>query len=67
MSGAPASPLVSSPGDSRTASPRARRRASRERSPPPLATTAGPPEQPILPHQLATNFENLSVADVSNA
>ncbi|CAB3231005.1 unnamed protein product [Arctia plantaginis] len=63
-SGAPTSPLVSSPGDSRTASPRARRRASRERSPPPHATTVGPPEQPILPHQLAANFENLSVADI---
>ncbi|KAJ8726390.1 hypothetical protein PYW07_001088 [Mythimna separata] len=56
--GAPTSPLVSSPGDSRAASPRSRRRPSRERSPPP-----GPPEPP-LPHQLAVNFEGLSVAEM---
>ncbi|XP_072936690.1 uncharacterized protein [Epargyreus clarus] len=50
------SPLVSSPGDSRAASPRARRRVSRERSPPPAA-------DPPLPH-LAANFENLTVAEI---
>ncbi|XP_026727325.1 actin cytoskeleton-regulatory complex protein pan1 isoform X3 [Trichoplusia ni] len=60
-SGAPTSPLVSSPGDSRCASPRARRRMSRERSPPPAAGGALDPQ---LPHQLAANFENLSVAEV---
>ncbi|KAF9406438.1 hypothetical protein HW555_013194 [Spodoptera exigua] len=40
-SGAPTSPLVSSPGDSRAASPRSRRRLSRDRSPPP--PPVGPP------------------------
>ncbi|KAL0849249.1 hypothetical protein ABMA28_013581 [Loxostege sticticalis] len=59
--GAPPSPLVSSPGDSRAASPRSRRRLSRDRSPPPLPP-AGPPEQP-LPH-LTANFENLTVAEM---
>ena len=53
---APTSPLVSSPGDSRAASPRSRRRVSRERSP--------PPDQPPLAH-LASNFENLNMAEVS--
>lgn len=58
--GAPASPLVSSPGDSRAASPRARRRLSRDRSPPLVPL---PPEQ-TLPH-LTANFDNLSIAEVS--
>ncbi|XP_022820670.1 zinc finger CCHC domain-containing protein 2 isoform X1 [Spodoptera litura] len=61
-SGAPTSPLVSSPGDSRAASPRSRRRLSRDRSPPP--PPVGPPDQPPLPHQLAANFENMSVAEM---
>lgn len=64
-SGAPTSPLVSSPGDSRAASPRSRRRLSRDRSPPP--PPVGPPDQPPLPHQLAANFENMSVAEVGHS
>ncbi|CAG9566849.1 unnamed protein product [Danaus chrysippus] len=55
---APSSPLVSSPGDSRAASPRSRRRPSRDRSPPLVPI---PPES--MPH-LTTNFENLAVADM---
>lgn len=55
--GGPGSPLVSSPGDSRAGSPRARRRASRDRSPPPM-----PPDQ-HLPH-LTANFDNLAVGEV---
>lgn len=61
-SGGPTSPLMSSPGDSRTTSPRPRRRMSRDRSPP--SGSIGPPDQPPLPHQLAANFENLSVAEI---
>ncbi|XP_034828910.1 uncharacterized protein [Maniola hyperantus] len=57
---APASPLVSSPGDSRAASPRARRRLSRDRSPP-LAPL--PPPDQSMPH-LAANFDNLAVAEM---
>ncbi|KAJ2953664.1 hypothetical protein O0L34_g1279 [Tuta absoluta] len=57
--GAPPSPLVSSPGDSRAASPRSRRRMSRDRSPPPIQT---PLDQP--PHTLATNFENLNLTEI---
>ncbi|XP_023939143.1 uncharacterized protein LOC112046663 [Bicyclus anynana] len=57
---APSSPLVSSPGDSRAASPRARRRLSRDRSPP-LAPL--PPPEQTMPH-LAANFENLAVAEM---
>nr|XP_049708415.1 protein PRRC2A isoform X4 [Helicoverpa armigera] len=60
-SAAPTSPLVSSPGESRAASPRSRRRVSRERSPPPAPAA---PDQPPLPHQLAANFESLSVAEM---
>ncbi|XP_028172813.1 extensin isoform X1 [Ostrinia furnacalis] len=56
--GGPTSPLVSSPGDSRAASPRSRRRLSRDRSPP---LPPGPPEP--LPH-LAANFENMTVAEM---
>ncbi|KAM3964872.1 LOW QUALITY PROTEIN: uncharacterized protein ACR2FA_001272 [Aphomia sociella] len=56
--GAPASPLVSSPGDSRAASPRTRRRVSRDRSPPPVAV----PDAPLALH-LAVNFENLALAE----
>ncbi|RVE50456.1 hypothetical protein evm_004881 [Chilo suppressalis] len=62
--GAPTSPLVSSPGDSRAASPRARRRLSRDRSPP--LPPPGPPDQQSLPH-LATNFENLSVVEMRHS
>ncbi|XP_053602105.1 sine oculis-binding protein homolog isoform X2 [Plodia interpunctella] len=53
--GAPSSPLVS-PGDSRAASPRSRRRLSRDRSPPP----------PIPPHDqgLALHFETLALAEM---
>ncbi|XP_047018799.1 extensin isoform X2 [Helicoverpa zea] len=63
-SAAPTSPLVSSPGESRAASPRSRRRVSRERSPPPAPAA---PDQPPLPHQLAANFESLSVAEVGHS
>ncbi|XP_068621019.1 uncharacterized protein [Battus philenor] len=61
--GAPQSPLVSSPGDSRAGSPRIRRRLSRERSPPlqNLSTAVSDPSP--LPH-LAANFENLTVAEI---
>lgn len=70
--GAPTSPLVSSPGDSRAASPRARRRPSRDRSPPPPAPPAPPtlpvpplePPQPALAH-LAATFDSLNVGEVS--
>lgn len=57
--GAPASPLVSSPGDSRAASPRARRRQSRDRSPP--LVPLPPPD--ALPH-LTANFDNLTITEV---
>ncbi|XP_041976498.1 cyclin-K [Aricia agestis] len=57
--GAPPSPLVSSPGESRAASPRTRRRLSRDRSPP-LATVG--PEQPMS--HLTANFDNMSVAEM---
>ncbi|VVD01799.1 unnamed protein product [Leptidea sinapis] len=56
--GAPPSPLVSSPGDSRAASPRSRRRPSRDRSPP-------LPTEPSMPH-LSANFENLTVGEVNS-
>lgn len=70
--GPPTSPLVSSPGDSRAASPRARRRPSRDRSPTPpappapFAMPAPPlePPQPVLAH-IEANFDNLSVGEVS--
>ncbi|KAG6452532.1 extensin [Manduca sexta] len=62
--GAPTSPLVSSPGDSRAASPRARRRLSRDRSPPLPPVSIGPPDQ--LPLQLA-NFDNLSLTEMRHA
>lgn len=68
----PTSPLVSSPGDSRAASPRARRRPSRDRSPPPPAPPAppahpGPPHEPLQPAlaHLVANFDNLNVGEVS--
>ncbi|XP_047544951.1 formin-like protein 20 [Vanessa atalanta] len=57
--GAPASPLMSSPGDSRAASPRSRRRLSRDRSPP--LVPLPPPE--TLPH-LAATFDNLTVSEM---
>ncbi|XP_050362378.1 uncharacterized protein LOC126781436 isoform X2 [Nymphalis io] len=57
--GAPGSPLLSSPGDSRAASPRSRRRLSRDRSPPLLPLP--PPE--TLPH-LATTFDSLTVSEM---
>ncbi|XP_049867321.1 uncharacterized protein LOC126367696 isoform X2 [Pectinophora gossypiella] len=53
----PASPLVSSPGDSRAASPRGRRRMSRDRSPPPA-----PPD-----HALAANFDTLSLNEMRHS
>ncbi|XP_045511144.1 formin-like protein 20 [Colias croceus] len=54
--GAPPSPLVSSPGDSRAASPRSRRRLSRDRSPP-------LPTDPPIAH-LAANFDTLAVGEL---
>ncbi|XP_026326089.1 extensin [Hyposmocoma kahamanoa] len=71
---APTSPLVSSPGDSRAASPRARRRPSRDRSPPPPAPPAPPalpgpplePPQPALAH-LAATFDNLTVGEMRHS
>ncbi|XP_022127457.2 leucine-rich repeat extensin-like protein 5 [Pieris rapae] len=53
--GPPPSPLVSSPGDSRAASPRSRRRLSRDRSPP-------LPDPPL--QHLAANFDSLSVGEL---
>ncbi|CAK1549952.1 unnamed protein product [Leptosia nina] len=54
--GAPPSPLVSSPGDSRAASPRSRRRLSRDRSPP-------LPSEPPIAH-LTANFDTLTVGEL---
>ncbi|XP_013168459.1 PREDICTED: zinc finger CCHC domain-containing protein 2 isoform X2 [Papilio xuthus] len=61
--GAPQSPLMSSPGDSRAGSPRARRRPSRDRSPPlpPLPSAVSDPTP--LPH-ITANFDNLTVAEI---
>ncbi|KAJ0181884.1 hypothetical protein K1T71_002606 [Dendrolimus kikuchii] len=59
--GAPTSPLVASPVDSRAASPRARRRQSRDRSPPLPPSAVVPPDQPL---QLAANFDNLTIAEM---
>ncbi|KAL4708079.1 hypothetical protein ACJJTC_009858 [Scirpophaga incertulas] len=57
----PASPLMSSPGDSRSGSPRPRRRLSRDHSPP-LPVCAPEP----LSH-LASNFDNMSLTDLQHS